>query len=461
MGMRKVNITQEGRSGAVTYEEDQGRITGWWEFAGGDALALISMGSASEWRHGHPWAVDHRAGILRFVADEVIRQKAPGCYAVIEEESGMITLYQGPAPAGRTAASETPTAASSTARKAEAATFVRRYTRLKAMLGIVVLAVALVAGAVYWLGKKVLTVASAGGMPMGECVRTDTHIASLIQATDPHLPEITGRGAKTTTTVSLLLIPTDGSAPHQLLIGEGLRSEQIRMARILGSDGRVLWFDVNGLGGADLERHVLLDPSEMRDPQVPRPGSPFPPGPDSYLSAGFIPADGQWIGVHAAEELQGEYAPGKFVRKVVSQQGSRQMRRLYRGMLETAVDGKYHRITAMEPLGDAEFFNAAFLRMDGRSEPLRLADPDGVLMLHTSEPGVKGTAIVARMDLSGKTLWSVNTAIDRFNLKQILPGPDAFAFVGKRLPAPGKVSEPLVVLVENTTGKTTTHSLWR
>lgn len=461
MGERKVSITQEGRSGSVTYAEDGGRINGWWEFGGGDAVTLISMGSREEWRTGHTWALGQRAAILSFVAGEVLRQKAPGCRAEIDEESGLITVYQGPAQAERKAIAPGTAPASPAARKAEAAAFVRRFTKIKAMFGVVVLAAALLVGAVYWLGKKVLTVASASAMPMGECFRTDHHIATLLQSTDPHLPEITGRGAKTTTTVSLLLIPIDGSAPHQLLIGEGFRSEQIRMARILGNEGRVLWFDVNGLGGADLERHVLLDPSEIRDPQVPRSGSPFPPGPDNYLSAGFIPADGLWFGLHAAEELQVEYAPGKFVRKVVSQEDRRRMRRLYRGTLEAPADDKYHRIVAMEPVSDAEFFNAAFLRLDDRSEPLRLSGPDGVLMLHTSEPGLKGTAIVSRMDLSGKTLWSVNTAIDRFNLKQILPGPDAFAFVGARLPVPGKVSEPLLVLVENATGKTTTHSLWR
>ena len=92
MEQARVTITQEGRSGSVNYTEAGGSISGWWEFAGGDALAIVNMGSATEWLHAHAWASECRASILRFVADEVIRQKASGCNAEIDEENGWITL---------------------------------------------------------------------------------------------------------------------------------------------------------------------------------------------------------------------------------------------------------------------------------------------------------------------------------------------------------------------------------
>jgi hypothetical protein len=125
------------------------------------------------------------------------------------------------------------------------------------------------------------------------------------------------------------------------------------------------------------------------------------------------------------------------------------------------VDDKYHRILAMEPISGTEFLNAAFLRMDDKAEPLRLTGPDGALMIYTSRPGPSGTAVIARVDLSGTVIWSVDTGIDRFKLAQILPGKESFAFVGTRPPVPDKLSEPLVVLVENSSGKVTRHSLWR
>lgn len=461
MTERMVRITQQGRSGEVIYEEAGGRIAGWWEFGGGHAIAIVSMGSTSEWRNGHAWAEARRADILRFVADEVVRQKASGCHAEIDEEGGMITLYQGPGSASSSSAVAHPPSSSVIDRKAKAATFVRRYTKLKAMFGIVVLLIALVAGAIHWAGKKVLTVAPTSGVPLGACVRTSSHIASLIQSTDPHLPEITGRGAHATTSVSILLIPVDGGRPRKILIAEGLNSNQFALAKILGADGATLWFDVNGLGGVDLERMELLEPSEAIVPHVPKPGLPFAPDAGRYLSAGFIAAPGQWLGLHTEEELRTAYAPGKFVRRVVAQEDSEQMRRLYRGTLEAPVDDKYHRIVAMDPVNAAEYHNAAFLRMDDRSEPLRLSGPDGVLMIHTSVPGLKGTAIISRVDLDGAVRWTVDTALDRFKLEQILPGEETFAFVGTRIPVEGKVSEPLVVIMENATGRMTTHSLWQ
>jgi hypothetical protein len=90
--MAQVIITEEGRSGSVHYESDGRRISGWWEFAGGDAVAIVYIGSASEWRHGHPWAVDQRAEIMRFIANEVIQQKASSCKAEIDEDGGWISL---------------------------------------------------------------------------------------------------------------------------------------------------------------------------------------------------------------------------------------------------------------------------------------------------------------------------------------------------------------------------------
>lgn len=87
-----VTITEEGRSGSVQYEQEGRRISGWWEFAGGDAVAIVYMGSTSEWQHGHPWAVEQRAEILRFVGEEVVRQKAGSCKAEIDEEGGWITI---------------------------------------------------------------------------------------------------------------------------------------------------------------------------------------------------------------------------------------------------------------------------------------------------------------------------------------------------------------------------------
>jgi hypothetical protein len=99
--------------------------------------------------------------------------------------------------------------------------------------------------------------------------------------------------------------------------------------------------------------------------------------------------------------------------------------------------------------------------MNDKSEPLRLENPDSALMIHTSAPGGTGTLVVSRVDYQGNLVWSTDTGLDRFRLKQILPGDGVLAFIGERPPIPDKLSEPLIVLVESKTGKLTSHSLWR
>jgi hypothetical protein len=88
----QVTITTEGRSGAVVYTAEGGSISGWWEFAGGDAIAIANMGGVEQWQRAHPWAVPERSSILGFIAQEMIRQKASGCRANIDEESGFIEI---------------------------------------------------------------------------------------------------------------------------------------------------------------------------------------------------------------------------------------------------------------------------------------------------------------------------------------------------------------------------------
>lgn len=94
MSKATVTITTEGRSGSVIYTADGGRISGWWEFGGGDALVIANFGIAEEWQRAHPWAAAERSAILHFIAQEMIRQKASGCRADIDEESGWIELYR-------------------------------------------------------------------------------------------------------------------------------------------------------------------------------------------------------------------------------------------------------------------------------------------------------------------------------------------------------------------------------
>lgn len=141
---RTVTVTQHGREGQVTYRDGLRTIVGYQEFGGADVVAIVSMGSPNDWRARHAWAVDQRATILRFIADELIRQWAPSCAAEIDEARGDI-LLRGSAAVATGAAATTPAAD---------AAWVRRHGELKARLAVIALIVALFFAAVMWVAMR-------------------------------------------------------------------------------------------------------------------------------------------------------------------------------------------------------------------------------------------------------------------------------------------------------------------
>lgn len=504
--MGRVTIIENGREGRVEYGEGLHTISGTWEFGGNDVVAIVSMGSREDWQRSHTWAMDKRARILRVVADEVIRQRAPTCTAAIDELSGNIVLRQvrGGAPVAPAASSD----------RAKAAAFVHRLRDLKSMLAIGVLVAVLVGGGLFWFVQRAFTVVPVSGVPLNESLRYDSTdharpggVATLIQTTDPHFRDLSGRGGNATTSLSILLTPLDGSAPHLVPVVGSLSSHGYTLARIMGSDGRTVWFDAMGFYGVRLDDFTLVTPKDLRaanpgldptwwdDPRgmdviagklhvmrIDRSGAvdvdpetwkatPTAPKPSNarferrevadHLAAGVMTASGAWLGLHSLDELAGDFRPGKWIRSVESAGEARVTRRLSKAVLEPSSDGGRYRVRTVSSLSGTEFLEAAFLRIDEKSEPLRLKNPDSALMIHTSAPGQAGTLVVSRVDFEGKAIWSTDTGLDRFQLKQILPGADVLAFVGTRPPMPNKLSEPLVVFVETGTGKLTSQSLWR
>jgi hypothetical protein len=500
---RRVTITMDGREGRIRYSDSGRVIEGYYEFGGADVLGIVSMGAPDEWARAHPWAVADRAEILRFVADELVRQQAPSWTADIDDARGVILFRQRPGAAAPVVGDT---------KRARAATFLFRLRDLRSALAVVVVAVALLGGGIMWGAARTLTVAQASGVPLNESVRygdddASGGIATLIQKTDPHPPRWSGRGGNDTVSIAILVVPLDGSSPRVVPVARGLSPTSVSLARIIGSDGRTLWFDAAGLHGVRLRDYNLVTPRDLRaanpsldptwwdDPRgvdivggklqamrIDRSGAvlvdpaswraaPAPPvvsnarfmrrSPADHYAAGYLAAPDVWIGLHAASEIEGAYRPGRWIRPEESADDAAQPRRLYRAELEPSSDGARHRIRAIAPVGEAAFLNAAFLRLHEKDEPLRRADPDSALMVHTSAPGLRGTLVVSRVTPQGEMVWSVDTGLDRFKLQQILPGSETFAFVGTRLPIPDRLSEPLVVLVDADTGEMKSHSLWR
>jgi hypothetical protein len=336
-----------------------------------------------------------------------------------------------------------------------------RDLRLKLALGVG--AVAVVVALVLGLGKQVLSIDTGKGTPIGHALRTDAHVAVLIQTLDAYIPSPNRDRSKDTYSISLFIVPLDGTEPRLVPIKEGLSPNSFSLAKIIGSDGRALWYDVAGTGAVDLKTFKLLQPSELREPPQMQRSNSMALGPkvEHHLAAGLFTSPTSWLGLYSEEEAGRDLKEGFSLKRVVPAVSAKQLRRFHQVEVEAEVMAGRQRIISARPLGGTDFLNAAFVRMDESSEPLRMHDPDGVLMIHTDKPGLGGKLVVARVDDNGSVVWSVDTGIDRFALQQILPGKDATVFIGTRPPVPDQVSEPLLVIVEHATGKVSSRSLWR
>jgi hypothetical protein len=445
-----VAVSEEGRSGHVRYREADGELSFYWEFGGGDVVAVVTVGTAEEWAQRYPWAAARRAEILRVVAAELVRQKAPTCRAEIDDTAGAIYLRP------------TPGAPPASAAKPEFS--MSRYRQLRSALATVVFVLAALAAGALWLRDRFLTIDPGKGTAAGDTVRSDRYAATLIQSLEPYVPSLHRDHSLDRYGLQLFLVPLDGSATRLVSLRSGLTGSQTSRARILGSDAGTLWYDVDGTGAVDLESFVALEDAELR--KRPPPPSLLGPRPlqhanepASFLAAGFLPAPDQWLGLHSDDELKREYQAGKWVRRLVRAESSKSPRRLCRAKLEPDSSGKYNRIVSIAPVTEAAFANAAFLRPSDGAEPFRMSNPGGALMVYTSDAGLRGTTKVARIGDDGTIAWDVDTGIDRFLLSQILPGERSTVFVGPRPPVPDKVAEPLLVIVDHASGRTATHSL--
>ena len=494
VGSVRVNV--RGRDGSVTYTEAPHRaIDGHFEFGGTDVVAIIAMGSESDWRRDHAWAVQEREAILRFIGEELIRQQAPNSKAEIDLDRGHILLRGGVGGPPKAADSRT-----------KAAAFFWRLNRLKALAAVVVMALAVGGGAIALLGREAFSVAQPLGSPLNDSLRYESGVATLITRTDPHPPRWSGRGGNDTVTLSLLLLPFDGDA-RLVRVAQGLAANNLSLARVLGSDRQTIWFEGAGLSGVRLADGRLITPEDLRranpglapalfddprgmavnrgrlhiiapdrsaafdvdpstlvaTPTAPRLSPPrlSPPSQDVFMATGFVTNAGGWLGLQTTEDLQDAFRPGRWVRPIQGAQAANTQRFLTRAVLEPSSDRARYRILSIETISDAPFLNAGFLRTDDGSEPLRLQDQPGALMIHTRPPVLTGTLLVSRVTEDGQVAWTADTGLDRFALRQILPGDGMSVFIGTRLAEPGRVSEPLAVFIKNDTGAVTLHSLWR
>ena len=251
-----------------------------------------------------------------------------------------------------------------------------------------------------------------------------------------------------------------------LVIAKGWRSRDLHQVRLLGGGDKTVWFNAGGSGGVDIRTLKLLGAAELRlssAPQAPRGSSKFPFGPEvqDFLSVGVHTSPTEWLALLSPKEAAAEYRPKTRLSPLNRAENAKEMRRFHRADLGPVADRGMREIQSLAAVSSDEYFNAAFVRSAAAEAPIRMQGPDSFLMAYSASPGVGATLVAARVDATGKPLWRADTGIDRFKLSQIMPGTPSVAFIGTRPPVPGKVAEPILVVVNSETGVILTTSLWK
>lgn len=372
----RVTIRENGRSGTVHYRGAGGELDFWWEFGGGDTVAILHVGTAGEWAMQHPWALPHRDEILRRVADEVIRQRAPTCVAAVDDEGFMTLRTRG---AREDAADASAIGDASSAPAGPAArhmTLSERRGNLAGRLGLAVFAVA----GLLALGRSAFTIRTTGS-PVGPSLRTGSVVVTLMTRLEPYVPSLNRDHSKDRYSVGLLLHDVERGTRRYVKLASDREGSQTTFARVAAADGGRVWVRTPDVTMLDLATGRRFDEAAIEaDPRL------RPPGPSNPLAS-----------------IVGESRP---VRDSV---------RLERG--------------------------------DG-----------GALVLRPTAPHRSGTMVATRVDAAGRVVWTTDTGIQ--DLYDVLDDATKPAFVGERPRVPDKVSEPILVVLDERDGRATTHSLW-
>lgn len=89
----QLETTQSGRGGEVRFRSPTASFELWWEFAGGDALAIVELPSAAQWTARTGLPSEQRQDVADFLGRELVARQAPGGRYEIGDD--FLTLYSG------------------------------------------------------------------------------------------------------------------------------------------------------------------------------------------------------------------------------------------------------------------------------------------------------------------------------------------------------------------------------
>ncbi len=234
--------------------------------------------------------------------------------------------------------------------------------------------------------------------PIGDSMFAGPYVASILYSEEPRVGEVPRRPDNDRYRLTLVLHSLDGKPARSVPLKGGLRSgEFMPSARMLGDDGRLIWFHAHETMAYDYRTGKLLSGAAL--PRAGEPQRPF---------------------------SQRNPQPREF--------------RAPAGALCSGCK------------------RPALLLSSPNGIPVTLTGPNSVLVLHRSNSGVFGTELISRTAPDGKTLWTVDTGLQ--DITQILPSDPYTVFLGQQPPeAPDAFRPAYLVIVNNQSGTATTHPL--
>lgn len=89
----RLQYSSQGRSGLIRFSNNLTSFDLWWEFGGGNALALIDIPSEKDWETITKIPLAKRDETLRFIAEQVIQDQASG-NGTYSWDDRTLTIYQ-------------------------------------------------------------------------------------------------------------------------------------------------------------------------------------------------------------------------------------------------------------------------------------------------------------------------------------------------------------------------------
>lgn len=299
------------------------------------------------------------------------------------------------------------------------------------------------AAAIGWGALSEALAVKTTGSPVGAAAGSAAHVAMLISTQVPYLPSLHRDASKDRYRIGLLVEPRhSGDAKRLIPVLDDLdASQSLHAAQMLGFDGRIFWFLAKDIAGYDPAAKRLVRIEDLKRAN---------PGLEALWGVAQYEVQGRLIANTRDRRVIVEVDPDTLTVRNLDRLPPRKHvlpPHPAEGMLTSA------------PPTSADKLKAAYVRQDYGQPALRLSNPESSLLLFWRKTGtLQRMLYLARVATDGTVVWEVETGIDE--LQQVLPDASAPALIGTRPRVPDKVSEPILVIVDASSGKVDQRSLW-